>query len=352
MLYICTQYRIRVVNLTTEIITTFAGGGLLTGENVDAKSASMSCSGLVVHNGIVYYSEGTRVRKIENNTISTIAGAGAGGMIQNGVPALLAASFTIRGISIDKLRNMLYIGMDKGYPSYSVQISLTTGILNVVNGTFTNYHSCYEFDEQKNLVYVSVFDGSRFHSVNVTSGVNRHLMGDGTQGYKVGLIPGPTASLQLNGQFKIDRENNLIYVLALNVLHVYNRSDEHVYAYPTPFGFSGITHVPSTRQIFLTVGNMGNRNTGNRLSEAFLVCKLGTFGTFPTCQKCPMGHYADVVNASSCTPCPAGRYSSAIMASSFSTCQPCPPGMFSTFVGATSSAVCTPCPMFVSNFFS
>ena len=59
---------------------------------------------------------------------------------------------------------------------------------------------------------------------------------------------------------------------------------------------------------------------------------------FPSCTKCPKGHYQSVDGQAHCNPCPAGQYQPRTGKTS---CQPCAVGYYQTLTG---QSYCLQCP--------
>ena len=124
---------VRKVN-TQGIISTFAGGGS-GGDGVQATSASvLGPYGLAFDNqGNLYIAQAARVRKVNTQgVITTVAGGNSTGVAAgNGGPALNAVFSGIIGIAVDNSGN-LYIA-DNG--ADQVRVVNSQGILNVTAGT-------------------------------------------------------------------------------------------------------------------------------------------------------------------------------------------------------------------------
>lgn len=180
-LYICGNQKIRVVNLTSSIITTVAGvsSGGDTNDNVPALTAAITCNedgGITVHNGVVFFGQGARLRKVENGMVTTIAGSTTStGYTGDGGLAINALLNIVSGLIVDRPRNILYIGMQNGNPSRIRQVNLTSNIISTVDNP--NFAGLFEFDEEKKLLYHGHFEGRTFYVRNITSGVRTHILG-------------------------------------------------------------------------------------------------------------------------------------------------------------------------------
>jgi hypothetical protein len=132
--------RIRIVNVTTGIINTFAGGGSSLGDGGQAKNALLNNPANVYGDklGNIYIAESTRRRKVNAITgiISTIAGNGITGYSGDGGPATNAKLSSPVGMIFDA-KNNLYIA-ERGNAVIR-KIDSTTGIITTVVGTTPGY---------------------------------------------------------------------------------------------------------------------------------------------------------------------------------------------------------------------
>jgi uncharacterized repeat protein (TIGR01451 family) len=102
--------RIRVVTPDGNI-NTFAGGGSGTGENIPATSAKITNTTVVAvdSSSAVYFDDGSRVRKISQGSVVTVAGGTTPGFSGDGGPATSANLSYIRGVAVDP-SGTIYIG--------------------------------------------------------------------------------------------------------------------------------------------------------------------------------------------------------------------------------------------------
>jgi len=113
-LYIADSYNFRVRKVSNGVITTVAGNGTLgfSGDNGPATSASLSRpSGIAVDSaGNLYIAEfnGSRIRKVANGVITTVAGSGTPGFSGDNGPAISAQLNGPEGVAVDSAGN-LYI---------------------------------------------------------------------------------------------------------------------------------------------------------------------------------------------------------------------------------------------------
>ncbi len=106
-------YRVRQVNLNTNVITTFAGTGTtgFTADGAAATAATLAPLGDVYADAVnVYIGEGNnkRLRIVNRGTgiISTVAGSGSGTYSGDGGPATAAGSGTVSGVALDAAGNI------------------------------------------------------------------------------------------------------------------------------------------------------------------------------------------------------------------------------------------------------
>lgn len=112
LLYVCSgiDNRIRKINLTTGIITTFAGGGANgLGEGGPALDATINPYGMGFDSeSNLYLTDSSRIRQVSYQTgiIKTIAGTGTPGYSGDGGPALLAQIQAPRDVVVDSSGNI------------------------------------------------------------------------------------------------------------------------------------------------------------------------------------------------------------------------------------------------------
>lgn len=126
--------RIRKVDMTTEVITTVAGGGSSLGDNGLATSAALDNpqSVAVDKQGNIYIADTNhnRIRKVGlSGIITTVAGNGEAGNSGDGGPAT-AAEVSPKGIALDDAGN-LYIA---GYSSVIRRVDAKTQIITTIAG--------------------------------------------------------------------------------------------------------------------------------------------------------------------------------------------------------------------------
>jgi hypothetical protein len=142
-------YSVRVVNRTSGIITTFAGTGVpslaygLNGDGGAATSASLqepSCIALDPVNNLVYITElGSGLVRTVNRTTNIISTFAGGGTSKgDGGPATAASLNHPQAIKIDTVNNKVYIA-----DTFTLEVRVvdrTTNIIDIFvgNGNFVN----------------------------------------------------------------------------------------------------------------------------------------------------------------------------------------------------------------------
>jgi sugar lactone lactonase YvrE len=193
---------VRKVNEETGIITTVAGGGTQTGENVPATEAQLNNPfGIAVDStGDIYISDSSnfRVRRVNHRTgiIETIAGIGGGfaGSSGDGGPAIQAALAVPTGLAFDHSGN-LYIAELEG--SSVRRIDRRTGIITTIAGHHSPGFSgdggpatqaqfgnltALTFDPRGNL-YVADSNNQRVRRIDRRTGIVTTVAGTGVGGY-------------------------------------------------------------------------------------------------------------------------------------------------------------------------
>jgi uncharacterized protein (TIGR03437 family) len=127
-LYIADTNNTCVRKVSNGVITTVAGGGSATGDNVPATSAFLYApQGVAVDSaGNLYIADG-RIRKVSNGVITTVAGGGTN--FGDNVPATSAALSAPQGVAVDLAGN-LYIADTRNNRVRKV----SNGVINTVAG--------------------------------------------------------------------------------------------------------------------------------------------------------------------------------------------------------------------------
>ncbi|KAL0478890.1 NHL repeat-containing protein [Acrasis kona] len=279
--------RVRVVDTTTKIITTFALNGQLSGDGDggDATLGSMlSLSKLAVDtdNNLVYISDTTdnRVRVVNRTSgiITTFAGNQYPQFTSDGVQATKTTLWQPNGIAIDNTRNLVYIGDSSNHRVRVV--NRLTGIINTFAGSGQagyngegaaknfkiNRPTAVAVDNVNGFVYIAEYLNYRVRAVNVTSNAMSTVVGTGLLTYNGDNIPANTAQLNHPGSIAVDAGNNLIYVADIdnNRVRVINRTSGiiNTFAGTGTSGYSGdggaATRAQITRPYGLAVDSSNN----------------------------------------------------------------------------------------------
>jgi sugar lactone lactonase YvrE len=202
-LYICdADGHIRKVNAQTGVITTVAGGGTQTGENIPATQAQLNNPfGVAVDfTGAIFISDSNnvRVRRVDPLTghIQTIAGIGPpgdfAGSSGDGGPAIKAALALPTGLALDAAGN-LYIA--ELFGSSVRRIDRITGIITTYAGNHSGTPAVFgslialTFDPLGNL-YIADGNNNRVHRVDASTGVVTTVAGSGPEGTGIGAYGG------------------------------------------------------------------------------------------------------------------------------------------------------------------
>lgn len=328
--------------MNTNIITTVAGGGVGSGEGINALVASVSCAadgGIVVHpNGTIFYTVNSQVKQVQNGILTSIANVNnAWGNDNDGGLASSARFQEPRGVAIDVERNLLYVS-DQSTRRIR-QINLATRIVTH-RLTCTGVVTMLSYDSTTKELFYS--DNTYILALNTsTTSTVRTVAGNGAIGEVYEGFPATTQPLDNPKQHTFDKMNNIMYFADTvnGSIYFYNRSDALLYTVKTGFSSpTALAYHSESRRLFVGANDL--------LHIVNIVCKAGAYGTYPNCLPCPLGSYS-AINATSCTPCPIGRFSTTPLASSIAMCQPCPKGTYSATLGANSASYCLPCPMYV-----
>ncbi len=227
------NYRIRKVDVSTGIITTFAGngtfgfggdGGLATMADCDFQAFTFDIFG----NMIIEASRGHRIRKIDpSGIITTIAGTGVPGNSGDGGPATSAnMSPNALGICTDKYGNIYFAD---SFMSVR-KISVSTGIITRVVGT--GDHIGYPYSGDGSLATTAhttplavavddignlyIVDGpnQRIEKID-TFGIIRTIAGTGVNGYSGDGGPATAAKISYPENVTLDDCGN-VYIADFN----------------------------------------------------------------------------------------------------------------------------------------
>jgi uncharacterized protein (TIGR03437 family) len=206
----------RVRKVSNGVINTVAGGGFsLGGDNGPATSAQLSAFGALAVDsaGGLYIADGNRVRKVSNGVIATVAGNGTNGSSGDNGPAT-SAQLSAGGLAVDSAGN-LYIA-----DRYSVR-KVSGGVITTVAGNGTlgfsgdngpalsaelNGPTGVAVDSAGNL-YIADTLNNRIRKVS--NGVITTVAGNGNPGFGGDNGPATSAQLYYPGGIVLDSAGSL-----------------------------------------------------------------------------------------------------------------------------------------------
>ncbi|KAL0484034.1 NHL repeat-containing protein [Acrasis kona] len=228
------NHRVRVVNRTSGIITTFAGTGSggYNLDNTNAKSALINNPiGVTVDhiNDCVYIADSGnyRLRSVRrsNLNINTVVGSGSIYYDGDGNLATLSHINQPHGVATDSINNLVYIAdtynrlirvVDRSNGLLTTFAGNGQGAFNGDNIIATNANfgelTWLEVDSINNLVYIADAGFNRIRFVNRTSGRINTIAGTTTAGYNNDSILASSAKLNRPFSLAVDSINNLVYI--------------------------------------------------------------------------------------------------------------------------------------------
>ncbi|KAL0486910.1 NHL repeat-containing protein [Acrasis kona] len=226
-------HRIRVVNRTSGLISTFAGTGDYgyNGDYITATSALLYIpTGVAVDsiNDLVYIADSSnnRIRVVDrrNGNISTFAGTSGVDGTNNNRASIVPLNRPIR-VSIDNINNLVYIA-DAGNSVIRVVDRSNNKIKSIVGTGYPRYccdNEPYTYavlkypestavDSINNLVYIADSGNHRIRVANRTSGLISTFAGTGDYGYNGDYITATSALLYRPTGVAVDSINDLVYI--------------------------------------------------------------------------------------------------------------------------------------------
>ena len=369
---------IRVVSRETGIISPFAGTYIAgsTGDGASALSAQLNQPSypVVDTSGHVFFMDNGKIRRVDITTtlISTYAGTGVGGTSGDNGPAT-NAQFTPFGLAVDPTGN-IYIS-----DSYTFRIRVvwqSSGIITLFAGTGISgstgeggpaTSACLAgpnnmaTDVSGNLYFID------YHAVRMIShstGTIKRIVGTYYSGpYNWGVWgvnfagdggPGTAAMLAAPNSLAVDTSGNVYiadsgpsWIGGSGLVRLWSKNSGNMStvagvfprADPTPNGRPATnTELDNPAGLALDAANNLYVVASNQI---LIVTPTPLPSSRPSSPPtCSAGTFFSV-NTLSCTPCKAGSYSGEM---GVSACTPCDSGYTSYVVGATSSATCMPAP--------
>ena len=218
---------IRRVNLTTGIITNFAGNGTCAaGPDGAATSTALNFPAALAadRQGRIYVTESGAVRRIDPSTgqIATFAGDGTAGFSGDNLPALQARVNSPQGLAIDS-KGTVYIS-DTGNCRIR-QVSGTSGIITTIAGTPTcgsagdggnailaqlSGNSDLTLDETAGQLYIAS-NNQTIRRLTLAAGIIDRFAGTGLQGQVQENIPSLQADLRVITGIYLDPTGNMLF---------------------------------------------------------------------------------------------------------------------------------------------
>jgi len=222
-----TPCNIRRVNLTTGIISNFAGTGTCAaGPDGAATATSLNSPGALAadRQGRIYVTENGAVRRIDPSTgqIETFAGDGTAGFTGDNGPALQARVNGPTGLAIDS-KGTVYIS-DTGNCRIR-RVFITTGIITTIAGSLTcgaagdggsaiqaqlANNGDLTLDEPGSLLYVAS-SNQIIRRLALDTGIIDRFAGTGLQGPVQENIPSFQADLRIVTGIYLDASGNMLF---------------------------------------------------------------------------------------------------------------------------------------------
>jgi DNA-binding beta-propeller fold protein YncE len=248
---------VRVVNRKTGIISLFAGNGdgagAVTGDGGNAVQAilwSPTSVALDSANNLIYITEGqgNRVRVVNRTTniITTFAGTGYFGSTGDYGRATAAKLYGPYDVAVNSVSNRVYIA-----DYYNNRIRYVDRSNNTIYTLVTNvYAQSLDIDPDNNLLYYGDHYSHFVRSLCLNNVAIKNTFAGiiGLAGYSGDYGDATSALLYSPDGITVDTVNNLVYIAeSINmVVRVVNRTSIPSCSYPTPTPTP--THIPTTTQ--------------------------------------------------------------------------------------------------------
>jgi DNA-binding beta-propeller fold protein YncE len=249
-------HMVRVVNRTNGIISLFAGTGVSTGTPIgDGGNATQAILGapsgvaLDSKNNLIYISEalGNRVRVVNRTTniITTFAGTGTTGSTGDYGPATAANFVGTYDVAVNSVSNIVYIAdFNNGRIRYVDRSNNT--IYTLVTDTSSPVYAL-DIDPNNNLLYYVDHNKHYVYSICVNNAAIKYTFaGTGSPGYSGDYGDAKSAKIYSPGGVSVDTVNNLVYITEITnqVVRVVNRTS--IPSCPDPTPTPTPTYVPTT----------------------------------------------------------------------------------------------------------
>ena len=221
--------KIRKINTTTGVITTFAGNGSFTVTDgvPPTATAIFGPTGVALDaSGNIYIAEtnGARIRKIDATTglISTFAGNGTPGYAGDGIAATVSQLAGPRFLAFDAAGNLFFTDHGNSGTNGHIRKISTTGIITTIAGGPTagssgdgGPASAALFNQPKGLafdaagdLYIADMNNQRVRKIDMSTGVIS-LLGGSTSGFAGDGTPVSGAQFSNPYSLSFDASNNL-----------------------------------------------------------------------------------------------------------------------------------------------
>ena len=219
-MYIADTYNNRIRKVSNGVIITVAGGGTSRSDNISATSAALNQpSGVAVDAaGNLYIADSGNnvIRKVSNGVITTVAGNGTAGFSGDNGPATSAQLYNPDGVAVDSAGNLYIADMNN-----SRIRKVSNGVITTVAGTGTAGFSGdngpvaraqldspdgVAVDAAGNL-YIADMDNNVIRKVS--NGVIYTVAGNGTAGFSGDNGPATSAQLYIPTGVAVDTAGNL-----------------------------------------------------------------------------------------------------------------------------------------------